>query len=93
MTMISLHKNRNRTISIAFIIIHYILSFSIFLISIAQAMNIDQTHPLLGATAERVIWTSYYVLLFPFGHVPFGIFFNSLILGVILYAILNRKNN
>ena len=51
----------------------------------SYAGDIDGLNPSLTRYQEMFLSVAFYLLLFPFGFLPFGVLFNSPLLGVSLY--------
>lgn len=78
-------------LSTLFTLIHYGFSFSVFLFLASYASDIDGRNPVLSLFSQKIVIGAFYLLLFPFGYLPFGVLVNSAVLGGILYYLLTRN--
>ncbi len=78
-------------LSVCFSFLHYVLSFSVFFVMASYASDIEGLNTPLTGLKEKILLTAFHILLFPFGYLPFGILFNSAILGICLYFFLNWR--
>lgn len=89
-----MNKTNNKAripFSICFTLLHYALTFAVFLIMASYASDIDGLNPPLTGFKEALLSVAFYLFLFPFGYLPLGILFNSALLGVGLYFLLDWR--
>ena len=72
-------------------LLHYALAVAVFLIMASYAGDIDGLNPPLTGIKEKLLVAAFYALLFPFGYLPLGVLFNSALLGVGLYLLLDWR--
>lgn len=80
-----MHKKSRIALSISFTILHYVLAFAVFVIAASYAADIDGLNAPLSPFQETFLWVIFHLVLFPFGYLPFGLLFNSALLGVGVY--------
>lgn len=77
--------------AILFTLVHYALAIGIFFLMASYASDIDGVNPVLTHLQEKILVGSFYIILLPFGFIPFGVLINSSIIGYGFYRLLSWR--
>lgn len=77
--------------AILFTLAHYTLAIGIFFLMASYASDIDGVNPVLTHLQEKILTGAFYIILLPFGFLPFGVLINSPIVGYGFYRLLSWK--